>query len=225
MGYGGKVVERQRAREMRAGGMTMPDIAIALGVSRSSVSLWTRDVPVPPMARRRTRSHTDHPAKVRAREEVEAMDALGRERLGDLNEQAFLAAGAALYAGEGTKHDGVRFANTNPDIVSFYVRWLRHFFEIDESRLRARIYLHTELDLEAATAYWSSLLGIPAEQFGQPHLVQRTAGLRRNKHPHGCVYVNYSCTRTHRKVMGLIRALLSSNEPFGGSSAGRALDC
>src|SRR6195952_2700726 len=103
MGWGGKVEDQQRARDLRASGMTMPDIASALGVSKGSVSLWTRDVPVPPMVRRRTRSHTEHPAKVRARAEVAEMDALGLGRLGDLNDQAFLAAGAALYAGEGSK--------------------------------------------------------------------------------------------------------------------------
>jgi hypothetical protein len=31
-----------------------------------------------------------------------------------------------------------------------------------------------------------------------------------NKHEFGCVYVRYSCSRTHRRIMGLIRALLSS---------------
>ena len=212
MGYGGKVEERMAARELRASGMTVPDIAATLGVSKSSVSLWVRDVPTPPMVRRRTRSHTEHPHKVRAREEVAAMDALGVERLGQLSEQAFLAAGAALYAGEGGKGPqwGVRFANTNPDYVEFHLRWLRHFFDIDESRLRGRIYLHEELDLQAATSFWSGRLGIPACQFGQPQIVARTARVRRSKHRHGCVYVNYSCVHTHRKVMGLVRALISS---------------
>ena len=76
MGYGGKVVEQRRARELRAAGCTVPDIATELGVARSSVSRWVRDVPTPPTVRRRTRSHTEHPAKVRAREQTAAMDTL-----------------------------------------------------------------------------------------------------------------------------------------------------
>ena len=44
MGYGGKVVEQQRARELRAQAWTRQDIATELGVSKSSVSLWVRDV-------------------------------------------------------------------------------------------------------------------------------------------------------------------------------------
>jgi hypothetical protein len=140
------------------------------------------------------------------------MDALGVERLGTLSDQAFLAAGAALYAGEGSKTDGsVRFTNTNPEIVAFYLSWLRHFFDIDETRLRARIYLHAEQNLTAATRYWSEVLDIPEQQFGTPQIVNRTAALRRTKHVNGCVYVVYSCARTHREVMGLVRALITSN--------------
>jgi transcriptional regulator with XRE-family HTH domain len=216
MGWGGKVEEQQRARELRASGMTMPDIATALGVSKGSVSLWTRDVPVPPMVRRRTRSHTEHPAKVRAREEVAELDLLGLERLGRLNDQAFLAAGAALYAGEGSKTQSkVSFANTNPEIVGFFLTWLRTFFDIDEARVRMRIYLHIEQDLAAATAFWSDFLDVPVIQFGKPQIVDRVATVRHSKHKNGCVYLNYSCTRTHREVMGLVRALLSSRDLRG----------
>jgi hypothetical protein len=94
--------------------------------------------------------------------------------------------------------------------MSFFLRWLRHFFLIDEARLRARIYLHVELDLGTATRYWSDLLDIPLAQFGSPQIVERTARLRKSKHEMGCVYVRYSCTRTHREVMGLVRGLISS---------------
>ena len=46
MGYRGKVVEQERARELRAQGWTYTEIMAELGVSKSSVSLWCRDVPV-----------------------------------------------------------------------------------------------------------------------------------------------------------------------------------
>ena len=54
MGYRGKVVERERARELRAESWALLDIAQELGVSKSSVSLWVRDVEFEPRPRRRT---------------------------------------------------------------------------------------------------------------------------------------------------------------------------
>lgn len=43
-----KDVERARARELRAEGLSLREIGRRLGVSYSSVSLWVRDVPLPP---------------------------------------------------------------------------------------------------------------------------------------------------------------------------------
>ena len=227
MGYRGKVEQRARARRLRAAGWTMPDIAAALGVSRSSVSLWVRDVEVV-MGPRRVRAGP-RPNRLRDARlaEIEAMDAWGRERLGGpLSEQAFLAAGAALYAGEGAKRDRwVGFTNTDADLVRFFCLWLRAVFDLDESRLRVRLYLHEGLDLEAATAHWAEVTGIPASQFRTPHRAPSAVGIRHNKHEFGCATVSYSCSRTHRAVMGLCRALLTSTAVFRGSSIGRATDC
>src|SRR6185437_8004712 len=38
---------RARARELRSQGLDYEEIAAALGVSKSSVSLWVRDLPIP----------------------------------------------------------------------------------------------------------------------------------------------------------------------------------
>ena len=48
MGYRGKVMQQNEAHRLRAKGLTMNEIAETLGVSKSSVSLWTRDVPFQP---------------------------------------------------------------------------------------------------------------------------------------------------------------------------------
>lgn len=140
------------------------------------------------------------------------MDDWGRERLEDpLSEQAFFAARAALYAGEGAKGDGrVVFANSDAAMVAFFCRWLRRLFAIDEGRLRVAVYLHEGLDLDAAEEHWSLVTGVPRSQFRKPYRAVPDPSIRRTKHQHGCVRVISSCSRTHRAVMGLSRALLSS---------------
>jgi hypothetical protein len=115
-----------------------------------------------------------------------------------------------LYAGEGSKTDGaVKFVNSDPAMISLFCTWLRRYFEVDESRLRARLYLHQGLDLEAAEAHWSSVTGIPRNQFGSAYRATPDPSIRRTKHENGCLSVVYSCSRTHRTIMGLVRALLS----------------
>jgi hypothetical protein len=67
------------------------------------------------------------------------------------------------------------------------------------------------LDLDAGEAFWSQATGIPREQFTAPYRAKPDPSIRLAKHEHGCVYVGYSCSHTHREIMGLIRALLSSS--------------
>jgi len=154
MGYRGKLAEREQARRLRATGLPMADIAARLGVSKSSVSLWVRDVPFEARPRpTRGRRRGPNALQRRKQAEIARLLAEGRDRVGRLSEREFLVAGVALYAGEGSKRDGeVRFVNSDPRMVAFFCSWLRRFFAIDESRLRVRLYLHEELDLVATTA-------------------------------------------------------------------------
>lgn len=216
MGYRGKLSERARARELRARAWTLADIAGELGVAKSTVSLGVRDVEFTPRPRRAARRRGPNILQRRKADEIERLRAEGVLRLGSLDEQAFLAAGAALYAGEGSK-DGksASFANTDAQMVGFYCAWLRRFFNIDEARLRARVYLHEGLDLASAQLFWSSVTGIPLDQFRRGYRAVADPTIRHNKHEHGCVYVRYSCVRTYRQIMGLVEALLSSTFPSG----------
>jgi hypothetical protein len=211
VGYRGKLELQRQARELRAGGLTLLDIANELGCSKSSVSVWVRDVPFEPRARRASVDRRPHPQHLAKIAEIAECDRIGAERIGRLSDDAFLAAGAALYAGEGSKTQAkVTFANSDAAMISFFCAWLRRYFTIDESRLRVRVYLHEGLDLDAAESSWSAVTGIPRSQFNRPYRAKADASIRANKHEHGCAYVDYCCSRTHREIMGLVRALLIS---------------
>jgi hypothetical protein len=212
MGYRGRVEDRAQARALRADAWTLAEIAAELGVARSTVSLWVRDVAFVPRPRNRgAPSQRVHPQRAARLAQVEELRALGIARIGELSRKEHLVAGVALYAGEGAKRDGsVRFANSDPRMIAFFMSWLRAFFAVDEARLRLRLYLHEGLDLDAANRYWSELTGIPASQFGAPYRARADSTIRSNRHPMGCPCVIYSCSRTHRSIMGLADALLSS---------------
>lgn len=131
--------------------------------------------------------------------------------MASLSRDAFLAAGVAFYAGEGAKGEGkVHFANTNADMMRFFCQWLRAFFDVDETRVRAKVYLHEGLDLDAAQAFWSDVMTVPLDQFQAPYRAVADPSIRTTKHEMGCAYFTYCCTPTHRQIMGLIRGLLAS---------------
>lgn len=188
----------------------MPDIAGHLGVSRSSVSQWTRHIPVD-LGPRRLGPRRPNVLERRKAAEIAVLLEAGKERIGTLSERDLLVAGIALYAGEGSKTgDRVGFTNSDPRMVALFCVWLRRFFDIDESRLRVSLYLHEGLDLSATCLFWSERTGIPVDQFTRPYRAVPDAGIRNNKHEHGCISVRYACARTHRTVIGLVGALLAS---------------
>ena len=226
MGYRGKVTEQNEARDLRAQGWTYNEIVEKLGVSKSSVSLWCRDVDVDEEVwAKRVRANKNHGARsrrpssltLRKQAEIEELRREGLDRIGRLSEREFLLVGTALYAGEGAKTPGsVKLPNSDPRIVLFYVSWLRRFFDIDESRLRVRLYLHEGLDLDAALSFWSELTAIPIAQFTKPYRAEPDPSIRKAKHPMGCPAIDYCCTRTHRAVMGLVDALLTCESSIPG---------
>src|SRR5205823_4093344 len=93
MGYRGKVAEQNEARRLRAKGLTMNEIAERVGVSKGSVSLWTRDVPFQPsLIRPRARRRRPNALQRRKQAEIDALRLDGIGRIGDLSRYAFLVA-------------------------------------------------------------------------------------------------------------------------------------
>jgi hypothetical protein len=101
VGCRGKVAEQTKARELRAAGMTLLDIAREFGVAKSSVPLWVRDVEFTPGPRRRARRRA--PNALQRRKQAEVLLEDGRRRIGELSEREFLVAGAALQRARATR--------------------------------------------------------------------------------------------------------------------------
>src|SRR5512133_2689629 len=95
LGYRGKLAERQQARLLRGTGLPLDEIAARLGVSKSSVSLWVRDVEFESLPRvTRGRRREPNALQRRRQAEIDRLLAEGRARIGRLSEREFLVAGS-----------------------------------------------------------------------------------------------------------------------------------
>src|SRR5580693_7632968 len=108
--------QRAKARELRAQGMDYEEIATALGVAKSSVSLWVRDLPTPARlsyaeCRRRSaegaRRYWAAERPVREARRAAAREAAAAE-IGELTDREILIAGAIAYWCEGAKNKPYR---------------------------------------------------------------------------------------------------------------------
>lgn len=209
MGYAGTWRERERARALRAASWTLQAIADELGVSKGTVSVWVRDVDFVP--RPRNRGHPagpKHPMRVRKDAEIDRCREEAQRFVEGLSEESLSKFALGLYAGEGSKSQGcVSMANTNPALLLVFASWLRRSFDIDEERLRVRLYLHEGLDIDAATALRSTLLGVPPQRFHTPYRARVDPTRRHAKHLNGCATLIYASSPGHRRVLAMIDAV------------------
>lgn len=169
---------RAKARDMRIEGRTYDEIVAALGVSKSSVSLWVRDLPKPPtpperLHRMREARWAPYRAE-RDRQRKETKSAAAAEIL-ELTDRELLILGVGLYWAEGAKskpykiRESVQFINSDPDMIRVFLRWLS-LFDVGPERLVFRVMIHESADVEAAERYWAELVGIDVEQLGKTTL-------------------------------------------------------
>ena len=212
---------------MRARNMTLQDIATELGVAKSSVSLWVRDVPFTPSKRRTGPQNRPHPAHEAKLAQIAALNAEG-ERAHRHARATKRSSPLALRSTQGKVPRPMvtlRFANTDPTMVRFFCAWLRRFFAIDETRLRVRVYLHEGLDLDAAEAHWSEVTGIPSAQFGKAYRAVADPSIRLTKHEFGCVYVDILAAPRPIAASWGSSGRCYRRAPFRGSSIGGAAAC
>jgi hypothetical protein len=158
---------RAQARSLREQGLDYDRIAAALGVAKSSVSLWVRDLPVPERlsyeeCRKRAaegvRRYWEAERPIRAAKR-EADRTTAAAEIGGLSQRELIISGAIAYWCEGTKskphhqQERIAFINGDPGIVGFFLRFL-DAAGVDGSHIRYRLYIHESADPDAAQRFW-----------------------------------------------------------------------
>ncbi|SEC99440.1 Putative ATPase subunit of terminase (gpP-like) [Streptomyces misionensis] len=194
---------RQRARELRLQGWTYDRIQVELGCSKSSISLWVRDLPRPErrspseQARMAARKRWEHELAVRD-EQRRKTKAAAADEIGTMTDRDLFLAGVALYWAEGSKdkpyarRENVQFVNSDPGVVRVYLAWL-DLLGIERERLRYRVMIHATGDVEGARRHWADLVQADPAEFQRttikkhnPKTVRKNVG----EDYRGCLVIN-----------------------------------
>lgn len=164
--------EHEQAREMRARGLTYDEIAAQLGVSKSSVSLWVRDMPrtgrlsYEEYRRRNAEGVARYWASEAPRREArrQAVSDAAAAEIGALTDREILIAGAIAYWCEGAKSkpyrrkDRITFINSDAGLVRFFLRFLAEAGVVPD-RIICRVHIHESADAAKAQEYWERVTG------------------------------------------------------------------
>ncbi|MEU0251971.1 hypothetical protein ABZ299_05515 [Streptomyces sp. NPDC006184] len=171
---------RERARELRLQGWTYDRIQVELGCSKSSISLWVRDLPRPArrdpaeQARLASRKRWEHELTVRE-DERRHTKAVAQQEIGTLSDRELFIAGVALYWAEGAKdkpharRERVIFVNSDPGMIRLFLAWL-DLLEVDREDVGYRLMIHESADVDAVERYWADLVGADRGTFDRTTL-------------------------------------------------------
>lgn len=223
MGYGGKLELKLKAQKLRACGLSIKKIEEKLKVSRSSVSLWVRDVKLTKKQIKRLYvnkktgnlkgSYIAAKNKIKKKKElIRVMTENGEKEVGNISNRDDFIAGIAMYFAEGTKNsNNVSFSNSDPRAIKFIIEWFRKICKVPGEKIRCNLYIHNNLNEVKAKEYWSSLIGIPLEQFRKSYIVKNNINrLRKVKHIYGVFRITVSDADLNRKIMGWISGLFEN---------------
>jgi transcriptional regulator with XRE-family HTH domain len=213
-----KTQQRQEARRLRRQGLSVREIERRLKVSKSSVSLWVRDVPLTAeQLERLRRNNGRHPRQVKAamrkahvaRERRRTYQTEGRAlaRRGD----TLHAAGAMLYWAEGSKNrNAARIANADPEVLRFFLRFLRTYFDVDGDRVRVTCNLfadHLERQREIEQ-FWLDALELPRTSLCRSIVnvySKYSQKKRKNRLPYGTCRLCVNSTAVVQNIFGAIQ--------------------
>jgi transposase-like protein len=214
-----KTAERELARIIRRDeGAPIKEIARRVGAAPSSVSRWVRDIKLTPVqeeellrrnpAYNRQLSGTAKQAANRRAERIAYQDA-GR-RLA-LQGEGCHVAGCMLYWAEGEKdRNAVRFSNSDPEMVRFFVSFLKTYFDLQDEEIRLTCYLfadHVQHQREIEL-FWLDVAQLSSHSLCKSYVnvySKYSQKKRINKLPYGTVRVTVTRTRVIQSIYGAIQ--------------------
>ena len=216
-----KTAERELVRKLRRfNGLSVRELAIAAGVSKSSVSLWVRDIQLTEgqLAELRERN----PAYNAQRNGAAILVARGRARRAGYQEEGralvreghdrFVQA-CLLYWAEGAKaRHSLSFSNADAEMVLLWMDLLRTTFHVAEDRIRITCYLYADHVARQAEVedYWLELTRLHRSNMCRSivnNYSRSSKRKRQNKLPYGTVKVAVHDTRLIQMVLGGIQEI------------------
>ena len=207
-----------KATRLRKQGNSIKVIEKKLGIPRSTLSGWFKDIELSPnqeeklfqnwkqaLVKARKQSALWHNQQKEQRVEkarVEAAKVLDNLDLPDLHLQELAL--SILYLGEGKKvSDETSLGSSDPLIVKIFLNLLKRLYKIDLARVRCALFLRADQDTATLKKFWAKQLKLPLETFTRVYKDKRTVGSKTYSHYKGVCSVGYCDVAIKRRLMFL----------------------
>ena len=214
-----KFEEKNLAINLRKQGWSMNEISGKIGVSKSSVSLWVRNVHLTDNQRKELsqkgltkdsieKRRTTRLSRENARRQIIIDNA--KKEIFNLSDQELKLIGIALYWGEGGKANrgSVQLSNGDPRIIQLMMKFFKKVCKVPKEKFRGHIHIHPHLNIKESEHYWSSISGIPLSQFYKTYSKpNKSSQSKKNSLPFGTFDIYVHNTELFLKIKGWIEGV------------------
>ncbi len=209
-------LEKSSAMQLREEGHSFQEIADMTKIPKGTVRHWTHTLILSDKAKERLAKRKGFGgAKGRAvmnQKRKEIKDELYKRVMGELSKvdlnptlQKLLC--SMLFWAEGKKvTEVIGFTNSDPKMMSVFLRVLRAAFPIDEKKLRVLVHLHSYHNEDEVKAFWSEVTQIPLTQFTKSYIKQNT-GKRKREGYMGTLSLRYYSARIAQELFATYNTL------------------
>lgn len=161
------------AIELRKQGNSYNQISAALKIPKSTLSEWFSKenwsqqlrTKLDPASKANFIAHSALMHSARAKilnDYYQSIKAGAAKQYFDYRSDPLFAAGLMLYLGEGSKcyKNQVGIANSDPNVLKIFLRFLRKFTDIEPQKIKFWVLIYPDLDKIRCQNYWLTELGL-----------------------------------------------------------------
>jgi len=168
--------DREKAIALRKEGMSYSQIKAELGISKSTLSGWLRDMPLSKSRINALQKSDEVIEKIRQTKRNKKMarrQAVYEKVAEDIvsSKNIDFVTGFYLYWGEGTKtaEYTVSLTNSDPSIILSFVQWMI-LLGVPKKELRVKLHIYNDQDEKKLVRFWSDHTGIPESNFNKSYI-------------------------------------------------------
>lgn len=209
---------KEKALALRKKGLSIGTIERRLGIRRSTLSGWFKNVEL--TSAQKTRLHQQwkdglikarkkavkwHNAEKEKRLCTARNEALETIRNIEITDKHIVeVALALLYLGEGSKATiETGMGSSDPLILKFFLTCLRKIYNVDTAKIRCELHLRADQDREEMIRFWARELALPIRNFTYVSVDKRTAGSRTYSRYKGVCQIRCGTVAIQRKLVNI----------------------
>ena len=226
------LAKKEAAIKLRKKGKSIRDIEKVLGVNRSTLSGWLRNIEL--TKEQKTQLHQKWlAALIKARLKAAEINRGARtERIIKIKQEVegFMSGieinktwgeliFSIFYLAEGTKKENaIVIANSNPEVLKSFLNLFRYLYKPDETKFRCCLHLRKDQSGKQSKNYWSEILNISKSQFYKTQFDKRTIKSTFKNYKGVCVLI-YLDMNLQRRILYMGEELLQKINKINGRVA------